>query len=141
MDMLPELLEGFRRAGRKGGVVALVLGALFMYGAISESRKPGHMYSSDYQLIEIGVVLGLAGLAGGTWLLVTGGRVQREPREVVELAEALAATPLPYGLCLPCVRVVKSWTVQTCTRCGGDLLDIRTEDDVVWAQDALAARR
>ncbi len=83
MEFLFILIEGIRGAGRKGGVVALVLGAIFLAAGISLAKEdPGRSYGRrnyDLEFAAGGILLGLGGIAGGLWLLVVGGPAPSEP--------------------------------------------------------------
>ncbi|QRK08330.1 hypothetical protein JQX13_51855 [Archangium violaceum] len=139
-DFLPELIEGFRSAGRKGGVVAVLVGAVFLAGGLSlakDAKEDPRHHGAGFA--AAGILIGAGAILGGLWLTVTGG--SNEPVSREEPNEPLASVPLPYALCLQCPRVVKSWRVVACTRCGGDLVDIRSEEDEQWAREALAASR
>jgi hypothetical protein len=82
MEFFFVLVEGIRGAGRKGGVVALVLGAIFLAAGVSLAREPRHGNPGDSQEVEFaagGILLGAGGIVGGLWLLVTGGSAPYEP--------------------------------------------------------------
>ncbi|XXF80014.1 hypothetical protein P2318_09750 [Myxococcaceae bacterium GXIMD 01537] len=144
VEFLRDIFDGLRHHGRKGGVVALVVGVLLLGAALSLADEPPRRRRAfPLQVLVVAVALGIAGVGTGGWLLLTGGS-SRKPRtgaDADELREALASLPLPYALCVPCQRVVKSQAVHDCPRCGGELLDIQTEDDVAWAQETLAPRQ
>jgi hypothetical protein len=146
MDFFLELIEGFRSAGRKGGVVAVLLGAVILAGGLSFAREAmdDHRHrrrNVEPMLAAIGILLGAGSILGGLGLIITGGSSRSEPARREAPSDPFESVPLPYALCLQCPRVVKRWNVQTCTRCGGDLVDIQSEEDEQWAREALAARR
>lgn len=148
MDFFLELIEGFRSAGRKGGVVAVLLGAVILAGGLSFAREAmddHHRHRRrdvEPMLAAIGILLGAGSILGGLGLIVTGGASSRkEPVRRAAPRDPLDSVPLPYALCLQCPRVVKNWNVQACTRCGGDLVDIQSEEDEQWARETLTARR
>jgi hypothetical protein len=145
MDFFLELIEGFRSAGRKGGVVAVLLGAIILAGGLSFAREAmddrrHRRRDVEPMLAAIGIVLGAGAILGGLGLIVTGGSSRSEPARRRVPSDPLESVPLPYSLCIQCPRVVKNWNAQTCTRCGGDLVYIQNEEDEQWAREELAAR-
>lgn len=145
-DFFLELIEGVRRAGRKGGVVAVLFGAVILAGGLSFAREAmddRHWYDDrdvEAGLAAMGVLLGAGSILGGLALIITGGSSRGEPTRREAPSDPLDPVPLPYALCLQCPRVVKRWNVQACPGCGGDLVDIQNEEDEQWAREALAAR-
>ena len=144
MDLFLELIEGVRSAGRKGGVVAVLFGAVILAGGLSFAReaKDGHHRGRriNAELAALGIILGAGSLLGGLSLIITGGSSRGAPAHRETPSEPLDSVPLPYALCLQCPRVVKRWNVQACPGCGGDLVDIQNEEDEQWARETLAAR-
>ena len=148
MEILTEIFEGLRFHGRKGGAVSLIIGVILLASAFTLADETERLYRGTVEFIVALVALGIAGIGTGLWLLSTGGTPRRGTphrrstrTEADELRDSLASLRLPYALCVPCKRVVKSWSVHACPRCSGDLLDIQTEDDVAWAQETLAPQR
>jgi hypothetical protein len=145
MDFL-ELLEGFRRTGRKGGVVVVLLGAVFLAGGLSlakdakDERRHRRHQGREVGVIALMIVLGGGAVLAGLNLIVTGGSSRNEPPVREDPEDPLDPVPLPYALCLQCPRVVKNWNATACSRCGGDLVDIRSEEDEQWARQTLATR-
>ncbi len=142
MDFFLELIEGVRSAGRKGGVVAVLFGAVFLAGGLSLAQEAKddyrHRRNRQPEIAALGILLGAGSILGGLSLIITGGSSRREPARREVPNEPLDSVPLPYSLCLQCPRVVKRWNVQTCSRCGGDLVDIQNEEDEQWARETLA---
>ncbi|OJH37846.1 hypothetical protein [Cystobacter ferrugineus] len=145
MDFFLELIEGVRSAGRKGGVVAVLFGAVILAGGLSFAREAmderHHYYGRDVEaeLAAMGIILGAGSILGGLSLIITGGSSRSEPTHHEAPNDPLDSVPLPYSLCVQCPQVVKRWNVQTCSRCGGDLVDIQNEEDEQWARETLAA--
>ncbi|WP_395841902.1 hypothetical protein [Cystobacter fuscus] len=141
-----EFIEGVRGAGRKGGVVAVLFGAVILAGGLSFAREvmdDRHHYRGrdvEAELAAIGIILGAGSILGGLSLLITGGSSRGATAHRETPSDPLDSVPLPYSLCLQCPRVVKRWNVQACPGCGGDLVDIKSEEDEQWARETLAAR-
>jgi hypothetical protein len=76
--------------------VALVLGALFLAAGVSLAKEErGRSYGRrdhDVELAAGGILLGIGGIAGGLWLIVTGGSTPYEPTPT-ERAEPRPRSP------------------------------------------------
>ncbi|ATB36895.1 hypothetical protein CYFUS_002310 [Cystobacter fuscus] len=144
MDFFLELIEGIRGAGRKGGVVAVLFGAVFLAGGLSLAREAKddyrHRRNRQPEIAALGILLGAGSILGGLSLIITGGSSRSGPAHREAPNDPLDSVPLPYSLCVQCPQVVKRWTVQTCSHCGGDLVHIQNEEDEQWARETLAAR-
>jgi len=146
-ELVSEVLEGLRRTGRTGGAVLLVLGILQTAGALTslpEEDEAGYHYAKQRKSVALGAVVGIVMATGGMLLLVSGGassRRSRAPRAQGDLEDAVSTLPFPFSFCLRCPRIVKSWTMRTCSRCGGDLVEVRDEADAEWIRGELRARR
>jgi hypothetical protein len=140
-EFISALIEGFHNAGRKGGVVALLLGIIVTAGGVSLVREakldPLHHNAEMSALV---LVVGGLIVAGGLSLIATGGSSRRTSGRRHASEEVFAEVPFPYSLCLSCPRVVKSWSATACTRCGSDLVEIRNDEDEHWAREELATR-
>ncbi|PTL77606.1 C-type lectin domain-containing protein [Vitiosangium sp. GDMCC 1.1324] len=141
---LDDIFEAFRRTGRKGGVVAFLLGAIILAGGISlaqDAKKSSRHFDGELEIIAAFFIVGGVATVGGLKLIVEGDSARYEPPpERAQPRDPLDSVPLPYALCLQCPRVVKNWHVTTCTQCGSDLVNIRSEEDEQWARETLAAR-